>query len=156
MSSSSSLPMRARSCSCDSSSFRLMPEIASSICLRREISLAKIRIPPTIPLGILQWESPNKPTQFRFYDPSGLRLLVRLLRQDHDGAIFRPVGNVRKKLVVRVSHNLRSIYSIISTPALAHLQIAHLPVEHRQSSWHVLDEYFQQYLLRSKHSCLSF
>src|SRR5215469_3207624 len=60
--------------------------------------------------------------------------------------LFPASGKVGKKLVMRTSGYLRTVNSVISTPAVTRLQITHLTVEHRHSRWYVLDEDFQQFL----------
>src|SRR3974377_2302682 len=61
--------------------------------------------------------------------------------------LFPALGNVGKHFVMRASQHLRSIHGVVCTPAVAHLQIAHLAVEHRHSRRHGFDEDFQQFLL---------
>src|SRR6516162_2434936 len=58
---------------------------------------------------------------------------------------FPVLGKVRKKFVVRTSLYLSTIDGVVCTPAVAHLEIAHVTVEHRHSRWCVLDEDFQQF-----------
>ena len=58
--------------------------------------------------------------------------------------LFPPVGKVRRNFIMRAPQYLRTLNRVVCTPAIAHLEVAHVTVEHRDSRRRVLDEDFQK------------
>src|SRR5215469_15945782 len=86
-----------------------MPESASSICLRRVMFSAKMRIPPPkCRRGSSKDEPPSVPNECRLAHPNGLRQLAGFLLEGRGG---EPLSNARACL--EKSHSGNALVSAL-------------------------------------------